>query len=271
MTDHPLVADYLRRLERAAMHAPPDGRDILLEEIAAHLGATVPLNATDEHARQLLAAFGSPEDLVAEAFGRAPRPDPVTRRHRWLRSGVAAALLVAVAAVVLTLVIPTPTTSMSAMTGKAPTGAASAATSLTASLPQDGPRTTEGRIYAEYVREIDSLPALPTGATYPDGVPAYDAPTGPVVSETGIGTVIADFTWLCLWETEYLDAYDSEAFERLLDAEQALRSWRDLTPYPPEDVEAWAQNVLTPLEVDDPSGVRADRQQACQQAGIRTP
>lgn len=271
MTDHPLVTDYLRRLEQAAAHAQSGGRDILLEEVAAHLRATVPPNATDENARRLLSEFGSPEDLVTEAFGTAPRPDRMIREHRWLKLSGAAGLVVAVAALVITLAIPTATTSKSATTGGAPTGHASGAASVVVSSLQVGPRTTEGRIYAEYVRAMDSLPALPTGARYPDGVPVQPEPTEAVVAETGIGTGIAAFTWLCIWESEYLDARDSDAFERVLDAEQALQSWRDFTPYPAEDLEAWAQNVLTPLQFDDPSGVRADRVQACAQAGIRVP
>ena len=121
MTDHPLVTEYLRRLGQAAANAPADGRDLLLDEVANHLRATVPLNATDERARRLLREFGSPEDLVAEAFGAAPPPattpadvvveafgaPPVpgatTGRRRWLRWSGVAAVVVAVAALVLTL------------------------------------------------------------------------------------------------------------------------------------------------------------------------
>ncbi|NTW42277.1 MAG: hypothetical protein HGA44_20785, partial [Cellulomonadaceae bacterium] len=202
MTDHPLVTDYLRRLERAAAHAPSDGRDILLEEVAAHLRATVPLNETDEKARQLLAAFGSPGDLVTEAFGMAPMPDRTIREHRRLRWSGAAALVVAVAALVITLAIPTAKTNKSATTGGAPTDHTSEAASVAVPLLQAGPRTTEGCIYAEHAREMDSLPALPAGARYPDCVPVQPEPTEPVVAETGIGAVIADFTWLCIWESE---------------------------------------------------------------------
>ena len=123
MTDHPLVTDYLRRLGQAAAHAPADGRDLLLDEVANHLRATVPLNATDERARQLLMEFGSPEDLVAEAFGAAPAPATTTgaglaeevgpatgrgatgRRRRLWWTGVAA-VVVAVTALVVSLVVP---------------------------------------------------------------------------------------------------------------------------------------------------------------------
>ncbi|NYI59895.1 HAAS signaling domain-containing protein [Cellulomonas soli] len=264
------MTEYLRRLGQASAHAPIDRRETLFGEVAEHLRATVPLNATDEYARRLLSEFGSPEDLAAEAFGMAAGPEPASR-HRWLRPGGAVAVVVAAAGAAIALAVTGSTASTDETTVGTPAVDVSAVTPPAVALLQPGPRTTEGRAYAEYAREIDSLPALPEGVDYPDGVPPQLEPTEPVVAETGIGAVVADFTWLCIWESEYLDAYDADAFERVLDAEQALRSWGDFTPLPPEDFEGWSRNVLTPLQFDDPSGVRADRLQACNQAGIRVP
>jgi hypothetical protein len=88
------------------------------------------------------------------------------------------------------------------------------------------------------------------------------------MAETGTGAVIAAFTWLCAWESEYLEARDAQAYDRVLVAEDALHSWADFTPYPPSSRDAWSENVLAPLDFDNPSGVRADRPQACAQAGI---
>lgn len=73
--------------------------------------------------------------------------------------------------------------------------------------------------------------------------------------ENGAGAVIASFTWLCAWESEYLGARIAQADDRVLVAEEALHSWGGMTPFPPPDF-------------DNPAGVRADRPQVCTQAGI---
>ena len=112
-------------------------------------------------------------------------------------------------------------------------------------------------------QEIATLPALPPGAEYPEGVPKEPAPAEPVMAETGTGAVIADFTWLCAWETEYLTAKDANAYERVLIAERALNAWADFTPFPAKPQDAWTVKLLAPVGFDDPSGVRADRPNAC--------
>lgn len=134
--------------------------------------------------------------------------------------------------------------------------------------PSGPTRTNAGRTYAEYVRAIEDLPPLPARAEYPEGVPATAEPSEPIKAETGAGAVIASFTWLCAWEVEYLEARDEDAHDRVLAAEEALRSWGEFMPYPPVDFEQWSANVLAPLDFDDPSGVRTDQPQACSQAGI---
>jgi hypothetical protein len=75
-TMHPLAEAYLHHLERAAQHLPRPDRDELLAEIRSHLDSGLPAGATEGQARNLLAALGTPEDIVAAA---APQP-PQTRR-----------------------------------------------------------------------------------------------------------------------------------------------------------------------------------------------
>jgi hypothetical protein len=67
---HPLVADYFRRLERAARVLPRHQRDELLAEIGDHLDAGITTDATEAEVRNLLDDLGSPEAIVAAA-----RPD----------------------------------------------------------------------------------------------------------------------------------------------------------------------------------------------------
>jgi hypothetical protein len=271
VSDHPLVAAYLRRLAAASAGARPDRRQTLLDDVAAHLHDTVPPNATEDHARRLLDEFGAPEALAAEAFGTE---DGQAGRHKRIfprTIGIAAAMVAAVAVAATVAIAYWPEVDAGAgatqlaSTQKAPIVSIGSVVTLHPSGPE---RTTTGRTYAEYVRAIETLPPLPPGAQYPEGVPAWPEPTEPAMVETGVGAVIASFTWLCAWESEYLGAKDAQAYDRVLVAEEALHSWRDITPYPPVDFDGWSGNVLTPLEFDDPSGVRADRPQACAQAGI---
>jgi hypothetical protein len=60
-----MVADYLERLERAAVGLPPDRRSELLEGIAEHISSA---DAADEaEVRTLLDRLGEPEEIVAAA------------------------------------------------------------------------------------------------------------------------------------------------------------------------------------------------------------
>ena len=260
MSEHRLVTAYLRRLKAATAEVRTERRRTLLDDVAAHLRDTVPANATDEHARRLLAEFGEPEALAAEA-GSAPRALAQgrlrTRRLGWFAS-------VAVLGVGIVVAVHAAHDGRGADTpAVAPNDRTGAATSVVALHPSGPDRTTVGRTYAEYAQESATLPALPPGAEYPEGVPKEPAPAEPVMAETGTGAVIADFTWLCAWETEYLTAKDANAYERVLIAERALNAWADFTPFPRESQDAWTVNVLAPVGFDDPSGVRADRPNAC--------
>lgn len=270
MSDHPLVEEYLRRLAAASVGAPRERQRELQDDVAAHLRDTIPPNATDAHARRLLAEFGEPEALADEAFGTrgaaAERP-----RRAFLRTGGALVAVGTLVAVVVMIAISSGRTSGDGTADARPsagTTSRSSAVSVVTLHPVGPVRTTEGRTYVEYARAIETLPALPPNAQYPAGVVAGSEPTEPVMVETGVGAVIADFTWLCAWETEYLDARDTKAYDRVLVAENALRSWEQLTPFDPQSFDGWATNVLAPLDFDDPSGVRADRPEACAQAGI---
>jgi hypothetical protein len=266
VSEHRLVTAYLRRLKAASSEVRTERRQALLDDVAAHLRDTVPVNATDEHARRLLAEFGEPEALAAEAFGSAPRALAQGRRRTRRLGWFASVAVLGVGIVVAVLAVhdgrgaETPAV--------APNDLAGAATSVVALHPSGPDRTTVGRTYAEYAQEIALLPALPPVAEYPEGVPKELAPAEPVMAETGTGAVIADFTWLCAWETEYLTAKDANAYGRVLIAERALNAWADFTPFPRESQDAWAASVLAPVGFDDPSGVRADRPNACAQAGI---
>lgn len=270
MSDHPLVEEYLRRLAAASAGAPRERQRELQDDVAAHLRDTIPPNATDAHARRLLAEFGEPEALADEAFGT--RGVAVERPRRASpRTGGAVLAVGALVVVAVMIAIGTGRTAGAGTAAARPsagTASHSSAVSVVTQHPVGPERTTEGRTYVEYARAIEALPALPPNAQYPEGVVAGPEPTEPVAVETGVGAVIADFTWLCAWETEYLDARDTKAYDRVLVAEDALRSWKDLTPFDPQSFDGWATNVLAPLGFDDPSGVRADRPEACAQAGI---
>lgn len=64
--DHPLVADYLRRLDEAAASLSAGRRGELVEEIRAHVGEALAAIGDDEPSvRGVLDRLGRPEDIVA--------------------------------------------------------------------------------------------------------------------------------------------------------------------------------------------------------------
>lgn len=69
-----LVADYLRRLDRAASDLPPDRRSELLEGIGEHISAARAAGAAADKAavRTLLDRLGAPDDIVAAARDDEP-------------------------------------------------------------------------------------------------------------------------------------------------------------------------------------------------------
>jgi hypothetical protein len=80
-TQHPLAAEYLRRLERAARGLPRAERRELVEEIGAHLNEAIDPGMSEAEARTVLERLGEPDDIID-----AERPDAhPTRRavHEW--------------------------------------------------------------------------------------------------------------------------------------------------------------------------------------------
>lgn len=69
---HPLAADYLDRLRRAARRLPRDRRDELVADIEAHLAETIGPEAGDAEALNALDRLGAPEDIVE---AEQPSPD----------------------------------------------------------------------------------------------------------------------------------------------------------------------------------------------------
>jgi hypothetical protein len=75
-TLHPLAADYLDRLERAARRLPRSERQDLVEEISAHLSEATNPDMSDAEALTVLDRLGDPEEIV-----EAQRPDEPPRRE----------------------------------------------------------------------------------------------------------------------------------------------------------------------------------------------
>jgi hypothetical protein len=65
---HPLVQDYLARLDRAAAGLPPEIRAELLGDLSAHLDGALGPDSTDVDVRNALQELGAPEDVAAAAF-----------------------------------------------------------------------------------------------------------------------------------------------------------------------------------------------------------
>ena len=74
--DHPLVRDYLRRLEQATFGMPPDERADIHEGIRAHLLEALSESSSDADVRNALETLGDPYDIV----GSAPAPASASRR-----------------------------------------------------------------------------------------------------------------------------------------------------------------------------------------------
>jgi uncharacterized membrane protein len=91
-TMHPLVEDYLSRLDQAARVLPRREREELLVEIRAHLAVGLRPDAGEADVRNALDGLGAPEDIVAAA---APdRPYRSDQPGRGAREVIAIVLLV---------------------------------------------------------------------------------------------------------------------------------------------------------------------------------
>ena len=73
---HPLVEDYLARLEAAAGKLPRGERKDLLADTEAYLDQAIKPDATAIEVRGMLGALGTPEALVAQDRPKQHKPDP---------------------------------------------------------------------------------------------------------------------------------------------------------------------------------------------------
>ncbi len=85
--EHPLVRDYLRRLDAACAGLPAAAVRELREQITAHLGEALPPGADDEEVQAELARLGPPDALAAETGDPVPLPVAVRFVRRLARLG----------------------------------------------------------------------------------------------------------------------------------------------------------------------------------------
>lgn len=105
VVEHPLVRDYLRRLDAACAALPAAQARELRDQIIAHLDEALPPDAADDDVSAELAALGSPAALAAEAAGPI-RPRAAARlRNRLSRLGWRAWTLITVAVVLIVALI----------------------------------------------------------------------------------------------------------------------------------------------------------------------
>ena len=117
--------------------------------------------------------------------------------------------------------------------------------------------------YEEAISLIDE--PLPTGVSYPPGLPSNFLPSDGGRLQTGAARNQAWFTWLCAWEAEYLDNFSSDV-DAQKNAEDMIARWAEMDFYSSVVVDpeqGWVSNVLDPMLLGDPSGVRADHLQLC--------
>jgi hypothetical protein len=97
-TRHPLVKDYLQRLDRALAHAPVAAATELHDQITSHLDEALTPDAAESEIRAALLQLGAPEELASEV---AP-PREAVRRPRWV--DLAALLLISIGSLVLPVI-----------------------------------------------------------------------------------------------------------------------------------------------------------------------
>jgi uncharacterized membrane protein len=85
---HPLAADYLHRLERAARRLPRRDRRELVAEVGNHLSETTYAGMSDAEALTVLDRLGDPAEIV-----EAEQPDAVADDRRGLHEWAAIILL----------------------------------------------------------------------------------------------------------------------------------------------------------------------------------
>lgn len=265
---HPVVAEYLARFDEAARVIPSSRRKALRQEVLDHLSSAIPVGLSDTDAELILAGFGNPDEIVAQemegstAAGEAPRkPWPLTTLGVGSIAVVAVTLAIAIS--FLLSVIPP--------AGSAESGSGGPFNVVTAH-PDGVERVFEGRAYEEYRAAITTLGSLPVGAAWPEGVPEgidVGSAEGSGIMQSGMGANVAQFTYLCAWEAEYISAEHADDAKRLATALSTLEDFADssfMSDLSPDG--GWWLNVISPLTFADSSGLRHDFPGACQGAGI---
>jgi hypothetical protein len=80
--DHPLIEEYLSRLDQASAGLPSEARAELRSDITEHLSSGLGERPTDADVRNLLQQLGSPQDIASAAMAdvdpplSAPLPPP---------------------------------------------------------------------------------------------------------------------------------------------------------------------------------------------------
>ncbi len=88
-TLHPVATAYLQQVRREGRDLPSDRLAELLIDLEEHLSAAIPADASEEDARETLARFGDPREIIA-----AERPEViVTTERRGTREWAAVFLL----------------------------------------------------------------------------------------------------------------------------------------------------------------------------------
>ena len=86
---HPVATAYLQQVRREGRDLPGDRLAELLMDLEEHLLAAIPVHASEEEAREVLARFGEPREIVA-----AERPElMIPAEHRGPREWTAIFLL----------------------------------------------------------------------------------------------------------------------------------------------------------------------------------
>lgn len=270
--DHPFVTQFLRQFDEAAVSLASARRAELREEVAAHLRELVRADTSDADASAALSRFGSPAEILGQELDGSPSDRASAGRSRRIRrtvlivvSAVAAAILLIV---LLTWLFLVPVS----VSLSSPTGTAEEITSVVNATPDGPARVTTGTGYFEYQAAIDAMEdPLPPGAAYPNSVPeGLDSGSSSAgMMQSGAGYVVAQYTWLCAWESEYLTSMAEKDAQRQVAAEAMLTKWSTSEFYMASDPNrGWVATVLDPVRFGDSSGVARDQPQSCSQAGI---
>lgn len=266
---HPAVAEYLARFDRIASSIPVSRREALRQEVLDHLTDAIPADLADVDAELILAGFGSPDEIVAQELEGSPVARAAPRRARlpW----VVGSTSLVVVAVLLATVLPVMLGANSEV-GSAGPGPIDPFNVVTAH-PDGVDRVSEGRAYEEYEDTIASLGTLPAGAAWPEGVPKglnAGSVDGGGVMQAGLGASVAQFTYLCAWEAEYISAEQVDDARLLTTALAALEDFADrpfMSTTSPDG--EWKRRVIGPLTFADSTGLRRDFPGTCEKAGIR--